>query len=119
LVSLQKEGLQIWDAALQREVKSKVFLALITADGPGMMHITGMVGYHGKHGCRLYCGMQGCRKDHGKHYFPALLKPLDYCVPGCTHDDIDVMNLPIPSRRQYHKNLRIVILSPNDTQYCA
>jgi len=119
LVSLQKEGLQIWDAALQHEVKSKVFLALITTDGPGMMHITGMVGYHGKHGCCLYCGMQGHHEDHGKHYFLALLKPLDYCVPGCTHDDIDVTNLPIPSCRQYHENLRIVISSPNDTQYCA
>jgi hypothetical protein len=54
LVSLQKEGLRIWDAALQREVLSNVFLALITADGPGMMHITGMVGYHSKHSCRLY-----------------------------------------------------------------
>jgi len=84
---------------------------------PGMMHITGMVGYHGKHGCRLYCGMQGGCEDHGKHYFPALLKPLDYCVPGCTHDDINIMNLPIPSRRQYHENLCIVISSPNDTQY--
>ena len=57
LAALQKEGLQIWDAALQREVLSKVFLALITTDGPGMMHITGLVGYHGKHGCRLYCCM--------------------------------------------------------------
>jgi len=119
LVGLQKEGLQIWDVALQREVNSKVFLALITADGPGMMHITGMVGYHGKHGCRLYCGMQGHRENHGKHYFPVLLKPLDYDVSGCTHDDIDVTNLPIPSHRRYHENMRIVISSSNNSQYCA
>ena len=44
LVSLQKEGLWIWDGMLQRELKSKVFLALLTTDGPGMMHITGLVG---------------------------------------------------------------------------
>ena len=117
LASLQKEGLQIWDAALQHEVVSKVFLALITVDGPGMMHITGMVGYHGKHGCRLYCGMQGRREDHGKHYFLALLKPFDYHVPGCTHDDIDVTNLPVPLRARYHENLHTVTTSPNDSQY--
>jgi len=75
LVALQREGLHIWDAALQREVVSKVFLALITADGPGMMHITGLVGYHGKHGCRLYCGMRGCRM------LPALRSPARSDLP--------------------------------------
>jgi hypothetical protein len=97
LVVLQKEGLQIWDAVLQCEVKSKVFLTLITADGPGMMHITGMVGYHGKHGCHLYCGIQGRHEHHGKHYFPALLRPDNYDVLDCMHEDIDVSNLPTPS----------------------
>jgi len=117
LVGLQKEGLQIWDVALQHKVNSKVFLALITTDGPGMKHITGMVGYHGKHGCCLYCGMQGCRENHGKHYFLVLLKPLDYNVSGCTHDDIDVTNLPIPLHRRYHKNMCIVISLSNNSQY--
>ena len=119
LVALQNERLRIWDAALQRELESNIFLALITADGPGMMHITGMVGYHGKHGCRLYCGMQGRREHHGKHYFPALLKPLNYDVRDCTHDDIDVVNLPIPSHERYYENLHTVITSPNDRQYRA
>jgi hypothetical protein len=59
LAALQMEGLQLWDSALQREVHSKVFLALLTANGPGMMHVTGLVGYHGKHGCRLYCRLAG------------------------------------------------------------
>ena len=63
LVSLQKDGLRIWDGALERELRSRVFLALLTADGPGMMHITGLVGYHGKHGCRLYCGLAGRREE--------------------------------------------------------
>ena len=117
LVALQKERLRIWDAALQCEVESKVFLALITADGPGMMHITSLVGYHGKHGCRLYCGMQGRRERQGKHYFPALLKPLDYDVPGCMHADIDVEHLPIPSREQYLENLHTVTTLLNNTQY--
>ena len=117
LVGLQKEGLKIWDAALQREIHSNVFLALLTADGPGMMHITGLVGYHGKHGCRLYCGMQGRREPAGKHYFPALLKPQNYDVDGCMHEDIDIRNLPKPSRAKYIENLRDLVASPNETQY--
>jgi hypothetical protein len=97
LVSLQKEGLQIWDGTLERELRSKVFLALLTADGPGMMHITSFVGYHGKHGCCLYCGLAGRREEHGKHYFPAILKPTNYNVKGCVHNNIDIKNLPTPS----------------------
>ena len=102
LVSLQKEGLQIWDGALKHELWSKVFLALLTADRSGMMHITGLVGYHGKHGCCLYCGLAGCHEDHGKHYFPAILKPTNYNVEGCAHDNIKIKNLPMPLRERYH-----------------
>jgi len=119
LVSLQKDGLRIWDGTLQRELQSKVFLALLTADGPGMMHITGFVGYHGKHGCRLYCGLAGRQEEHGKHYFPALLKPENYSVEGCAHDDINIKHLPNPSRERYHQNLRYLLASPSDSQYRA
>lgn len=84
-----------------------------------MMHITGLVGYHGKHGCHLYCGLRGHHEHQGKHYFPALLKPLDYDVPDCMHGDINVKNLPVPLRVQYHENLRVLITSPNESQYCA
>ena len=89
-MALQKEGLRIWDAVLQHEIHSKLFLALLIANRPGMMHITRFVGYHGKHGCRLYCGLQGCCEPAGKHYFPALLKPRNYNVEGCMHKDIDI-----------------------------
>jgi len=100
--------------ARQCEVVSKVFLALITTDGPGMMHITGLVEYHGKYGCRLYCGIQEHCEHHGKHYYPALLKPLDYDMLDCIHNDIDVANLPLPSRERYYENLHTVTMSPND-----
>jgi hypothetical protein len=119
LVALQKEGLRIWDVVLQHKVKSKVFLALITADSPSIMHITGMVGYHGKHGCYLYCGMQGCCEYHRKHYFLALLRPDNYKVTDCTYEDIDMSNLLTPSHEQYYKNLCFLITSPNDSQYCT
>jgi len=117
LVLLQKEGLQIWDGTLEHELRSKVFLVLLTADGPGMMHITSFVGYHGKHGCRLYCGLAGRYEEHGKHYFPAILKPTNYNVEGCTHDDINIKNLPTPSHERYHQNLHYLIASPSETQY--
>jgi hypothetical protein len=98
---------------LQCKIHSKVFLVLLTADGPGMMHVTGFVGYHGKHSCRLYCGLQGHRKPTGKHYFPALLKPADYEVEGCMHEDIDIRELSKPSREQYLANLQYLIALPS------
>jgi hypothetical protein len=119
LAALQNEGLRLWDGAFQRKVHSKVFLVLLTADGPGMMHITGLVGYHGKHGCRLYCGLSGHQEKHGKHYFPALLKPADYNVEGSMHGDIDIRNFPTASCEHYNANLRYLVGSPNNTQYRA
>lgn len=119
LAALQNEGLRLWDGAFQRAIHSNIFLALLTADGPGMMHITGLVGYHGKHGCRLYCGLSGRRERHGKQYFPALLKPADYDVDGCMHGDIDIRALPTASCEHYNTNLRYLVESPNDTQYRA
>ncbi len=115
LVALQKERLRIWDAALQHEIHSKLFLMLHTADGPGMMHVTGFVGYHGKHGCHLYCGLQGHCEPAGKHYFPALLKPRDYDVEGSAHKDIDIRELSRPSHEQYLANLQYLIASPSQS----
>ena len=46
LSAIKKENLHLWDSALQQEIQSKVFLALLTADRPGMIHIIGLVGYH-------------------------------------------------------------------------
>jgi hypothetical protein len=84
-----------------------------------MMHITGFVGYHGKHGCHLYCGLAGCQEEHGNHYFPALLKPENYSVEGCTHDDINIKHLPNPSHERYHQNMCYLLASPSDSQYRA
>ena len=82
-----------------------------------MMHITGFVGYHGKHGCRLYCGLSGRRERQGKHYFPALLKPSNYDVEGSSHPDVDIMQFREVSCEQYEKNLSILVASPNESQY--
>ena len=119
LAALQRETLTIWDSMLQYKVKSWIFLPLITADGPGMMHITGFVEYHGKHGCHLYCGLSGHHEQQGKHYFPALLKPNNYDVEGSSHSDVDIRVVREASHEQYENNLRFLVASPNEAQYCA
>jgi hypothetical protein len=119
LCALQREGLALWDSALNWQVQSKIFLALLTADGPGMMHVTGLVGYHSKHGCRLYCGLPGRCELHGKHYFPAILKPNNYNVDGCMHVDVDIWSLPRASSEIYNTNLRCIVTAPSKAQYRA
>jgi hypothetical protein len=76
LAAIQKEGLRIWDSLHNTLFPLYPFSALNTADGPGMVYLNGFVGYHGKHGCRLYCGLKGRHKPGGSHYYPALLKPI-------------------------------------------
>lgn len=47
LAALQREGLRIWDG--DKVFTSHPFLALATADGPGMAYLNGLVGHHGKY----------------------------------------------------------------------
>lgn len=117
VAALQREGLRIWDASLNEIFTSHPFLALGTADGPGMTYLNGLVGHHGKNGCRLYCSVIGRHKPGGSHYYPALLKPLNYNVAGSDHDDLPYADLPSCSPDIYHKNLRHLLASPNETQY--
>jgi hypothetical protein len=117
LAALQREGLRIWDASRGEVFVSKPFLALNTADSPGMTHLNGLVGHHGKYGCRLYCPIPGRHKPGGSHYYPALLKPDNYTVEGCDHGDISFTNIPSCSQINYVANLRHLMASPNETQY--
>ena len=117
LSALQREGLTIWDALRQVIFVSHPFFALGTADGPAMAYLNGLVGHHGKLGCRLYCSLTGRHKPGGPHYYPALFKPLGYNVEGCDHDDISYATLPTSSLNTYHDNLRYLMASPNESQY--
>ncbi|KAG1881276.1 hypothetical protein F4604DRAFT_1537760, partial [Suillus subluteus] len=54
---------------------SNPFLFFATMDGPGLAYLNGFVGHHGKNGCGLYCGLKGCHKEGGPHYYPALHNP--------------------------------------------
>lgn len=122
LSAIQKEGLRIWDAFRDRLFTSHPFLALATADGPGMAYLNGLVGHHGKHGCRLACPLQGRHKPGASHYYPARLRPTDYNVEGCDHDDVDLSTLldnftMDRATERYQKSLRFVKKAPNKAKY--
>jgi hypothetical protein len=119
LSAIQHEGLMIWDGFRQVRSSSQLFLAFATADAVGMADLNGWVGHHGKYGCRFVCGMPGCHKPGVPHYYPAMLKPTNFNVEGCDHDDIDVNNLPSASTTEYRRKLRTVIESHNQTQYAV
>ncbi|KJA24703.1 hypothetical protein HYPSUDRAFT_135758 [Hypholoma sublateritium FD-334 SS-4] len=116
--AMQREGLQIWDASVDRLFVSQLFLALNTADGPAMAYLNGLVGHHGKFGCRLYCPVPGRHKPNGPHYYPALMKPTDYTMSGCDHEDLPFTHFGLASSSDlYLRNLNFLLKSPNETQY--
>ncbi|KAG1803112.1 uncharacterized protein BJ212DRAFT_1285395 [Suillus subaureus] len=115
LSALQNEGLHIWDAHIDRVFTSNLYLIYITADGPGLVYFDGMVGHSGKNGCHLYCGLLGHCK--GTHYYPALLLPNNYHIPGSDYPDISIYDLPNAASPEYAVNLEKLIAAPNQTQY--
>ncbi|KAG2071051.1 hypothetical protein BDR04DRAFT_1017065, partial [Suillus decipiens] len=117
LAAIQKEGLKIWDTSHNINCLSCLFLALGTANGPGLAYLNGFVGHHGKNGCHLYCGLRGQHKMGCSHYYPVLLKPHDYNVAGCSHPDINVNDIQDASAEMYWNNLIYVLQSCNETEY--
>jgi hypothetical protein len=122
VAALQKEGLRIWDAKNLRVFVSRLFLALASADGPGMAALNGCVGHHGKYSCRLYCPLVGRHKPGGTHYYPARLLPNAFNVAGCDHPDVDLNTLlkdftSAEATKHYNANLLFVSQSRNKTQY--
>ncbi len=115
-------GLRVWDAVSGAVFSSKLFLALVTADGPGMTYLNGLVGHQGAQGCRLYCEVRGRHKPGGTNYYPALLKPHNYDVQGCDHPstNIRVVLLSTSSRSaavRYDAHLRDLLAAENENQY--
>ncbi|KAG2106829.1 uncharacterized protein F5147DRAFT_746242 [Suillus discolor] len=61
---------------------------------------------------------EGCHKPGaGRHYYPALLKPINYDHAGSNHPDIDVKSLPAASSGNYLENLKHLMESRTQTQY--
>ncbi len=82
-----------------------------------MAYLNGLVGHHGKYGCRLYCPVPGRHRPNGTHYYPALLKPLAFTVAGCDHNDISHESPHQMSPQLYFRNLRHLLDSSSETQY--
>jgi hypothetical protein len=93
------------------------FFFLWTADGPGLAALHGQVGHHGVFSCREYCGLKGRHKPGGPHYYPALLKPLNYDLAGCDHGNVDVYRMPTTSPAFYFTNLQKLLPCANEAQF--
>jgi hypothetical protein len=118
--ALQNEGLRIWDASTENHISHSTPFIFVTADGPAMSMVSGMVGHSGKFGCRLYCGLPGRRRERDGHYYPVMLKPNVYSVPGCDHEDItftDLRRYKQDVSVRYHNNLRRLLQAENPTQF--
>ncbi|KAF9470260.1 hypothetical protein BDN70DRAFT_998988 [Pholiota conissans] len=117
VAAIMKEGLPIWSALEDRLFRSMIHVILGTADGPGLTYLNGLTGHSGAYGCRLYCAVKGRRKEGGNHYYPALLKPENYHVDGCNHDDVNASHLPIGSPTDYREALNRVLESRTIAQH--
>lgn len=119
VAALQREGLCVWDASENRLFTSYLYLLLVTADGPAMAYLNGLVGHQGAHGCRLYCPFPGRNKIGGSMYYPAALRP-DPPLES-DHPDIIVHTLPestpAETRARYEANLRLVEASRSNAVY--
>ncbi|KIJ12680.1 hypothetical protein PAXINDRAFT_14442 [Paxillus involutus ATCC 200175] len=71
-----------------------------------LAYLNGLVGHHGKNGCQLYCGLKGQHKEKVGIYYPCLLKPDNYTVEGCDHDDVSAEDIQPASPELYLPNLK-------------
>ena len=117
LAAIQNAGLKIWDALNRRTFLSIVWLLMVCADSMGLAQLTGLVGHHGKYGCRIYCPMPSRHKIGLPHYYPACLKPDNYDVAGCSHADIPIKSIGGTSTQEYQENLELVLSARNKAHY--
>ncbi|KAG6874707.1 hypothetical protein C0992_006918 [Termitomyces sp. T32_za158] len=110
-------GLPVWNASTKAFYKSKLYIVLATADGPGMVYLNGLVGHSGKIGCRLWCGLVGRKKPGSSYYFPLLSKPNNYTVSGCDHDDVPPHIVRDIDVNRYTANLALVVSSRTKQEY--
>lgn len=99
--AVQQEGLCIWDAWWSCEFVSRLFFFLGCIDGPGLTSLLNSVRHSGKHGCCMLCPLTGHHKPSRSQYYPVLLKPNNYEIPRCDHDDINPYNVWSISSAEY------------------
>ena len=91
--------------------------ATVTADGPGSVHLTGLVGHKGRSPCHVFCGLNGRLQPGTTHYYPALLLPVNYSVSGSNFPDTDVNTIHFRLARDYEVKLLYLMGSHNTTDY--
>jgi hypothetical protein len=120
ILALQNEGLRIWDASTQTHISRSMPFVFVTADGPAMAMVSGMVRHSGKYGCRLYCGLSGRCQERDGHYYPVMLRPESYNVAGCDHNDImlsDLKRYKMDVSAHYRDNLWRLLGADNPMQF--
>ncbi|EIW85749.1 hypothetical protein CONPUDRAFT_30432, partial [Coniophora puteana RWD-64-598 SS2] len=118
LAALQNDGLVIYDGERQCIRDDHPFLFIVTADGPGMALMTGLVGHHGRISCRLYCGMPGRYQRGNPHYYPVIQIPdPPYNVESCMHPSMTAETLPKAGDGDYYQNLARLMACTMQTEY--
>ena len=112
---IQKEGLAIWNVFADSYYISHPFLALVTADGPAMVYINGLVGHQGKIACQLYCPFPGRCK--GSHYYPVCPKPDNDTIPDNNCDNVNLSKLASNNFSNYNKSLELLSSSHTLAKY--
>ncbi|PCH37486.1 hypothetical protein WOLCODRAFT_31277, partial [Wolfiporia cocos MD-104 SS10] len=116
LSSYMIEGLKIWDPC-HGIIDSKLFLLLATADSVGMTYLNGLVGHLGVQGCQIYCPLKGCHKPGSGYYHPACLKPDNYDVANCNHEDVKPQILDsVEASKRYYDNLTCMLGARTDRE---
>ena len=117
LSALQQEGLQVWDAVQDRLFTLRLFFFLGCGDGPGLTTLSNFVGHQGKCGCHMLCPLTGRHKPGRSQYYPVLLKPNNYNVPGSNHKDVNLHDIQTSTSADYVHHLRYIIESTSQAQF--
>ncbi|KAF9018703.1 hypothetical protein BDZ89DRAFT_1139828 [Hymenopellis radicata] len=123
LSAIQREnegkGLLMWDGSKNQLCYSRTFFAFGTADAVGLPELDGRVGHHGARACRMGCPMKGRHKPGVGHYYAPHLRPHNFDVADCDHDDIEIRELNILTPEQYALDLAEVCTASTETAYKA
>ena len=82
-----------------------------------LLTMSNFVGHQGKNGCCMQCPLKGCCKPGTFQYYSILLKPNNYDIPGCTHDDINIFNIGPSTSAQYVQQLCYLLQAHNWKEY--
>jgi hypothetical protein len=117
--ALMRDGFRVWDSDRREMLQPGLHVCIAGADGPGLTTLDGGVGHKGARSCRLHCPYVGRHKEGQSRYYPALLRPHNYHVNGCCHDDeaSEIIAAYEPNDRAYLCDLAEVLAAQTKAQY--